>query len=177
MSIRTLVPTVLALVTFLFLAACQRDEITASQLEPEGELQMTLGMIKPNAVRDNNVGAIIAKIEKNGLRVSGLKMIQFSPERAQQFYLAHKDRPFYSDLVNFMSSGPVVVIAIEGNHAVARFRELVGATDPSKAAAGTIRKEFARSVTENAIHGSDSSEAAQAEIDFFFRQDDLFKRR
>lgn len=176
MSARTLVPTLLAVVTFLLLVACQRGESKSAQPESEGEHQMTLGIIKPNAVADDHIGAILAKIEQSGLRIDGLRMVKLSHDRAEEFYAVHKERPFFKDLVDFMSSGPVVAIAIEGNNAVARFRDLIGATDPAKAAPGTIRKEFARSIEENAIHGSDSPEAAQNEIAFFFDDEDLFKR-
>ncbi len=174
MSIKTLIPTFLAVVTFMLLVACQREGKSVKS-EPEGEWQMTLGIIKPNAVNDNHIGEILAKIEKSGLEIDGLKMIKLSSERAQEFYVAHKDRPFFDELVDFVSSGPVVAVAIGGPNAVARFRELVGATDPSKAAAGTIRKEFAKSIAENAIHGSDSPEAADSEIAFFFNQEELFR--
>ncbi len=174
MSARQFIPTLFAALTFVLLVACQREESKSPQAIMTGEQQMTLAIIKPNAVADNHIGAILAKIEQSGLRIEGLKMLKLSQAQAQKFYAAHKERPFYNDLVSFMSSGPVVAVALEGNGAVARFRDLVGATDPSKAEAGTIRREFAKSITENAIHGSDSPEAAVQEIAFFFDANEVF---
>lgn len=138
------------------------------------KVERTLSIIKPNAVLDNHVGEIIARFEKNGLRVVGIKKLQLSQSQAEAFYAVHKERPFFRDLVNFMSSAPVVIIALEGPNAVAKNREIMGATDPKKAAKGTIRADFAKSVTENAVHGSDSAENAQNEIAFFFHEDELF---
>ncbi len=175
MSTRNFIPTLVLVATFVLLVACQRGDATSASSESKSEI--TLGIIKPNAVRDNHIGAILAKIEKSGLRIDGLRMVQLTQARAQEFYAVHRERPFYNDLVAFMSSGPVIAVAIEGSDAVSRFRELVGATDPAKAAPGTIRQEFAKSVTENAIHGSDSTEAAASEIAFFFNADELFKQQ
>jgi nucleoside-diphosphate kinase len=138
------------------------------------EIERTLSIIKPNAVQDNHVGEIISRFEKNGLRVVGIKKIQLTQEQAENFYGVHRERPFFRDLINFMTSGPVVVITLEGQDAVAKNREIMGATDPKKAAKGTIRADFAKSVTENAVHGSDSVENAQIEIAFFFNEDELF---
>lgn len=128
----------------------------------------TFTMIKPDAVADNNSGAIIKLIEEAGFKIVALKKTLLTPERAGQFYAVHKERPFYGDLVKYMSSGPIVPIILEKENAVADFRKLIGATDPSKAEDGTIRKLFAKSIEANAIHGSDSDENAKIESDFFF---------
>jgi nucleoside-diphosphate kinase len=132
--------------------------------------EQTLSLIKPDAVRNNHIGAIINKFEQNGLKVAKLKMVTLTPEQAKEFYAVHKDRPFYKDLTTFMASGPIVAIVLEGDNAIAKNREIMGATDFKKAAPGTIRAEFATSVTENAVHGSDSPEAAKTEILFFFKE-------
>ena len=144
--------------------------------QPIEEEELTLSIIKPDAVKNNHIGDIISRFEKEGLRVAGIKMVRLSKDQAAQFYQVHKDRPFYSDLVNFMSSGPVVVIALEGKEAVSKNRKLMGATDPGKAEKGTIRADFAESVTKNAVHGSDSPETARKEILFFFRPNDIQQR-
>jgi nucleoside-diphosphate kinase len=136
--------------------------------------EQTLAIIKPDAVASNHIGDIIARLEKNGLRVEGLKLTRLHKAQAEKLYEIHKDRPFYNDLVAFMSSGPVVVIALEGENGVAKNREIIGATNPKDAAKGTIRADFASSVTQNAIHGSDSVENAKNEIAFFFTPDELF---
>lgn len=128
----------------------------------------TLTMIKPDAMVKGHAGAILDKIIKSGFRVVALKQVKLSREKAGEFYLVHKERPFYKELVEFMSSGPVVAAILEKENAVAEFRKLIGATDPAKADAGTIRKLFASSVGENAVHGSDSDENARIEGDFFF---------
>jgi len=128
----------------------------------------TLTMIKPDAMAKEYAGAILDKIIKSGFRIVALKQLKLTKEKAAEFYLVHKERPFYKELVEFMSSGPVVAAILEKENAVAEFRKLIGATDPAKADAGTIRKQFASSVGENAVHGSDSDENAQIEGDFFF---------
>jgi nucleoside-diphosphate kinase len=125
-------------------------------------------MIKPDAMRNGHAGAILDKIMKAGFRVLALKMTKLSSEKAGEFYAIHKERPFYGELVEFMSSGPIIAAILEQNDAVASFRKLIGATDPAKADEGTIRKLFATSVGENAVHGSDSDENAKIEGDFFF---------
>lgn len=125
-------------------------------------------MIKPDAFSKGHSGAIIDKILKNGFRIVALKMTRLSSEKAGEFYAVHKARPFYGELVNFMSSGPIIAAILEKDNAVADFRKLIGATDPAKADEGTIRKLFAASVGENAVHGSDSDENAAIEGDFFF---------
>lgn len=125
-------------------------------------------MIKPDAMKKGHAGAILDKIIRDGYRVVAMKMTKLSAEKAGEFYAVHKERPFYGELVNFMSSGPIVAAILEKDNAVASFRTLIGATDPSKADEGTIRKLYASSVGENAVHGSDSDENAKIEGDFFF---------
>ena len=125
-------------------------------------------MIKPDAMKNGHAGAILDKITKAGFRVVALKMTKLSTEKAGEFYAIHKERPFYGELVSFMSSGPIIAAILEKNDAVSGFRKLIGATDPAKADEGTIRKLFAASVGENAVHGSDSDENASIEGDFFF---------
>ena len=128
----------------------------------------TFTMIKPDAMKKGNAGAILDKILQGGFKVVALKMTKLSTEKAGEFYAIHKERPFYGELVTFMSSGPIIAAILEKNDAVAGFRKLIGATDPAKADEGTIRKLFAASVGENAVHGSDSDENAKIEGDFFF---------
>ena len=131
-------------------------------------VERTLSIIKPDATRRNLTGKINARFEERGLRVVAQKRLQLSKAQAEQFYAVHRARPFFNDLVAFMISGPVVVQVLEGQNAVALNREIMGATDPKKAAAGTIRKDFAESIEANSVHGSDSLENAQQEIAFFF---------
>jgi len=125
-------------------------------------------MVKPEAVENGNTGAILAKIEEAGFRIVALKKLHFSEERAGKFYAVHSERPFYGELVEYMSSGPIVAAILEKSNAVSDFRTLIGATDPSEAADGTIRKLFAESKAKNAVHGSDSDENAAIEASFFF---------
>jgi nucleoside-diphosphate kinase len=125
-------------------------------------------MVKPDAMKKGNAGAILDRIIKEGFRIVSLKMTKLSPEKAGEFYAIHKERPFYGELVQFMSSGPVIAAVLEKDNAVTAFRDLIGATNPAQAAEGTIRKLFATSVGENAVHGSDSDENAKIEGDFFF---------
>ncbi|AYA37413.1 nucleoside-diphosphate kinase [Hymenobacter oligotrophus] len=134
----------------------------------------TFTMIKPDAVQDGNTGAILADIEKGGFRIVALKKVLLTPERAGQFYEVHKERPFYNDLVKYMSSGPIVAAILEKDNAVTAFRELIGATNPAQAAEGTIRKKYAKSIEANAVHGSDSDENAEIEGSFFFGADERF---
>jgi nucleoside-diphosphate kinase len=131
-------------------------------------------MIKPDAMRNGHAGAILDKITKAGFRVVAMKMTKLSSEKAGEFYAIHKERPFYGELVNFMSSGPIISAILEKDDAVSSFRKLIGATDPAKADEGTIRKLFAASVGENAVHGSDSDENASIEGDFFFSRLERF---
>jgi nucleoside-diphosphate kinase len=131
-------------------------------------MERTLSIIKPDAVGNNNIGSIINIFEKAGLVVVAAKMLHLSQMQAEDFYAIHKNRPFFGELVRFMISGPVLVMALQGENAVALNRELMGATNPKEATAGTIRQLFAQTIDENAIHGSDSKENAAQEIDFFF---------
>lgn len=134
---------------------------------------LTFGIIKPDAVRLGNTGAIIQRITEGGFRIRGLKLIHMTLSAAEGFYAVHRERPFFGGLTTFMSSGPCVVMALERAEAVRAWRELMGATDPAKADAGTLRKEFGESLSENAVHGSDSEENAQIEIAYFFSQLEL----
>lgn len=136
--------------------------------------ELTLSLIKPDAVSAHHIGEIIARFEKSGLSVAALKMVKLDENQAAQFYAVHKDRPFFSDLVQLMSSGPLVAIVLNGDQAIAKNRQIMGATDPKKAAAGTIRADFATSTTLNAVHGSDSPETAKTEIAFFFKPDEIY---
>ncbi len=135
---------------------------------------ITFTMIKPDAVQDNHIGGITHMIEEAGFRIVSLKKTRLSEERAGKFYEVHKERPFYGDLVRYMSSGPIVAMILEKDNAVADFRKLIGATNPANAEEGTIRKKYAKSVEANAVHGSDSDENAQIEADFFFGEDERF---
>lgn len=137
-------------------------------------MERTLSIIKPNAVKKSVVGKIIDRFETNGLRVAAIKKVQLTQDDARGFYSVHKDRPFFGDLVAFMASAPVVVMVLEGEGAISKNRELMGATDPKEAKAGTIRADFAESITMNAVHGSDSRENAEVEISYFFSPKEIF---
>jgi nucleoside-diphosphate kinase len=139
-------------------------------------VERTLSIIKPDAVAKNVIGEIYARFERAGLKVIAARMMQLSEADAQGFYAVHKERPFFKDLVKFMISGPVMVQVLEGDNAIARNRELMGATDPKKADKGTIRADFADSIDANAVHGSDSAENARTEIAFFFASSELCPR-
>ncbi|MEM8688329.1 MAG: nucleoside-diphosphate kinase [Pseudomonadota bacterium] len=136
-------------------------------------VQRTFSIIKPDATRRNITGKIIDRLESAGLRVVASKRIHMSTEQAQGFYAVHKERPFYNDLVEFMTSGPVVVQVLEGEDAINKNREVMGATNPAEAAEGTIRKDFAENIEANSVHGSDAPETAATEIAFFFNDDEL----
>ena len=136
-------------------------------------VQRTFSIIKPDATKRNITGKVNAKIEEAGLRIIAQKRLQLSAEQAGDFYAVHKERPFYNDLVAFMTSGPVIVQVLEGENAIAKYREVMGATNPSEAAAGTIRAEFAESIDANTVHGSDAPETAAEEIPFFFSEDEI----
>lgn len=131
-------------------------------------MEQTLSIIKPDAVKKNNIGEILARFEKAGLKIVAAKMVHLNTEYAKAFYAVHAERPFYNDLVTFMSEGPIFVSVLEGKDAVAKNRAIMGATNPKDAAEGTIRKDFAESIDRNAVHGSDSLENAKKEIEFFF---------
>jgi nucleoside-diphosphate kinase len=139
----------------------------------EENMERTFGIIKPDAVERNLTGAVLAKIEGAGFKVVGMKKIHLTKAQAEGFYYVHKERPFFNDLCSFMSRSPVVVLALEKEGAIAAWRELMGATNPANAAAGTIRKEFAESIEANSVHGSDSAENAAIEIAFFFAGVDI----
>ena len=136
-------------------------------------MQQTLSIIKPDAVKKNVIGKIIDRFESNGLRIAAMKKIQLSQADAEAFYAVHSERPFFKDLVEFMISGPVVVMVLEGENAVLKNRELMGATNPAEAEVGTIRRDFAESIDANAVHGSDSLENAEIEINFFFAKREI----
>lgn len=139
-------------------------------------IERTLSIIKPDAVASNHIGEIIRRFESKGLKVAAARMLQMDNAQAGAFYAVHKERPFYRELVDYMCSGPVLVQVLEGDDAVKRNREIMGATNPKDAAPGTIRADLARSVQENAVHGSDSQETAKTEIEFFFTPEDIFPR-
>lgn len=136
-------------------------------------IERTLSILKPDALEKGVIGKIIARFEEKGLKPVGMRLQQLSKAEAEGFYAVHKDRPFFKDLVAFMMSGPVVVMTLEGENAVAKNREIMGATDPKKADAGTIRKDFATSIDANTVHGSDSLDNAKNEVGYFFRQTEL----
>lgn len=138
--------------------------------------ERTLSIIKPDAVGKHHIGDIISRFEKAGLAVIAAKMIQLSQKQAEGFYAVHKERPFFKDLVSFMITGPVLVMVLEGPDAIAKNREIMGATDPKKASAGTIRADFAASIDENAVHGSDAKATATTEIAYFFKPEELCAR-
>lgn len=139
-------------------------------------LERTLTIIKPDAVQKGVVGRVVTKIEEAGFRIVAARLIHLTPAQAGGFYIVHKERPFYGSLCAFMTQGPCMPIVLEGDHAIARLRELMGATDPAKADAGTIRKDFASSIEANAVHGSDSPESAAFEIPYFFSALEIFSR-
>ena len=139
-------------------------------------LERTLSIIKPDAVAKNVIGQIYARFEGAGLKVVAAKMVHLSRVEAEQFYAVHKARPFFNDLVNFMISGPVMIQALQGEGAILKNRDLMGATDPKKAAAGTIRADFAASIDANAVHGSDAPDTAQVEIAYFFASSQVHAR-
>ena len=139
-------------------------------------IQRTISIVKPDAVAKNVIGQIYSRFENNGLKIVAAKMKHLSKEEAEGFYAVHKERPFFADLVAFMTSGPVMIQVIEGEDAVAKNRELMGATNPKEAAAGTIRADFAESIDANAVHGSDSEENAKIEIAYFFQDSEICPR-
>lgn len=138
-------------------------------------VEKTLSIIKPDGVRKNIIGEVIKRFESNGLRVAAIKMAHLSRKEAEGFYAVHKERPFFGSLTEFMSSGPVVMMVLKGEGAIAKNRELMGATDPAKAAEGTIRKDFADSIESNIVHGSDAPETAVFEIGYFFSALEIFE--
>lgn len=139
-------------------------------------IERTLSIIKPDGVEKNLIGEVYRRFEQAGLRIVASRMLQLSQAQAEAFYAVHRERPFYRDLVNYMISGPVVAQVLEGENAIERHREIMGATDPKKAARGTIRADLAASIEENVVHGSDGAETARNEIAFFFAQSDICPR-
>lgn len=139
-------------------------------------IETTFSIIKPNAVKKNVIGKIVSRFEDAGLEVVAARMTRLSREKAEGFYIEHKDRPFFGSLVGFMTSGPILLMALRGESAVIRNREIMGATDPSKAAPGTIRKDFADSIEANAVHGSDSVGSAERELAYFFEKTEIVAR-
>ncbi|MAW48566.1 MAG: nucleoside-diphosphate kinase [Gammaproteobacteria bacterium] len=139
-------------------------------------VEKTFSIIKPDAVGNNVVGKILQRFEENNLQIIASKMIHLTKEKAEGFYSVHKEKPFFTNLVEFMTSGPVIVQVLEGENAILKNREIMGATNPDEAAQGTIRKDFAKSIDENAVHGSDAPETAAAEIAYFFNDNEICKR-
>ncbi len=139
-------------------------------------MERTFSIIKPNAVADNNIGNIVARFEKEGLRISALKLTHLSKEKAEGFYIEHKERPFFGSLVGFMTEGPVVLMVLEGENAVEKNRKIMGATNPANAEDGTLRKLYAKSIEANAVHGSDSLASAEREINYFFDKNEVLPR-
>lgn len=138
--------------------------------------ERTLSIVKPDAVGKNHIGDIITRFEKSGLTVVAAKMQHLSKEQAEGFYAVHKERPFFKDLVSFMITGPVLIMVLEGDNAIAKNREIMGATDPKKASAGTIRHDLSNSIDENSVHGSDSTTTAEFEIKYFFKDNEICAR-
>jgi len=136
-------------------------------------MENTLAIIKPDAFEGGAAGPIVARIQEEGFKIAGMRLVHLSRTDAQGFYAVHRERPFFNDLVSFMSSGPAVVMALEADNAIARWRDVIGATDPSKAAEGTIRKQYATNIERNAVHGSDAPDTARTEIAYFFRSVEL----
>jgi nucleoside-diphosphate kinase len=141
------------------------------------KLERTLSIVKPDGVSKNLIGEVIKRFEQNGLRVVALKMVKLSKTQAEGFYAVHKDKPFFQSLTDFMSSGPCVVMVLEGKDAISKVREIMGATDPKKAETGTIRRDFAQNIERNIVHGSDSKESASFEISYFFNALEIHERR
>lgn len=139
-------------------------------------MERTLSILKPDAVRARKIGPILQMIESGGLTIVGMKMLQLDQARAEGFYAVHRERPFFKDLIRFMTSGPVVISVLEADDAITRYRKLMGATDPAKADAGTIRKLHATDIEQNAVHGSDAPETARQEIEYFFSETELVRR-
>lgn len=136
-------------------------------------MQRTLSIVKPDGVKERLIGEVIGRFEKKGLRVVALKMLRVTREQAGQFYIVHKKKPFYDDLTSFLSEGPIVVMVLEGEEAISKVREIMGATNPQDAAPGTIRADFATNIERNVVHGSDSPESADFEIPFFFTEEEI----
>ncbi len=139
-------------------------------------IERTLSIIKPNATQDNNIGNIMARFEKEGLKIAATRLLRLSKEKAEGFYIEHAQKPFFGSLVSFMTSGPIVIMVLEGENAVNHNREIMGVTNPADAAAGTLRNLYAASLEANAVHGSDSLASAEREISYFFEKDEIISR-
>jgi len=139
-------------------------------------IERTLSIIKPDAVAKNSIGTILSRFEQAGLKIIAAKMLHLTSEQGGKFYAVHKERPFYNDLVTFISSGPVMVQVLEGENAIFKNREIMGATNPAEAASGTIRADFAESIDRNAVHGSDAPETTKQEISFYFKDNEIYLR-
>jgi len=137
-------------------------------------MEKTLSIIKPDGIRENIIGEIIKRFEQKGLRIAALKMLRLTKDEAERFYIVHKGKPFYDSLTSFMSEGPILVMVVEGEHAIKMVREIMGATNPKEAAPGTIRSDFASNIEHNIVHGSDSKKSAVYEIPFFFSSLDIY---
>ena len=137
-------------------------------------MEKTLSIIKPDGIRENIIGEIIKRFEQKGLRIAALKMLRLTKDEAERFYIVHKGKPFYDSLTSFMSEGPILVMVVEGEHAIKMVREIMGATNPKEAAQGTIRSDFASNIEHNIVHGSDSKKSAVYEIPFFFSSLDIY---
>ncbi|MEC7840104.1 MAG: nucleoside-diphosphate kinase [Chlamydiota bacterium] len=161
------------LMSAIFLISLSVISCASPSQERTPTKETTLSIIKPDAVSGNHIGEIIQRFESKGLRVAAIKMVDIDKKMAGRFYEAHKERPFYNQLTEFMSSGPVVVMVLEGDNAILKNRSIMGATNPELAKRGTIRKDFASSISSNAVHGSDSPEAAKTEISFFFSDKEI----
>lgn len=166
--------TALCAVSLIAVSCSKSDDRALRPSDPS--LEYTLAIIKPNAVKNNDIGGVLTRLESGGLRIAALKMQTLTLEEAKQFYAVHRERSFYPQLTTFMSSGPIVAVALEGANAVKRSRDIMGETDPTKAQPGTIRSDYGINVTENAVHGSDSAENARKELGFFFSAKDLQQR-
>lgn len=156
--------------------ACYLNANETKTIAPSSMKEQTLSIIKPDAITADHIGDIIARFEKNGLHIVAIKMQHLSKEQAEAFYAVHKQQPFFANLTSFMSSGPIVVMVLEGENAIKKTREIMGATDPNKADKGTLRADFAQSITKNAVHGSDSIENAKIEIAFFFKPSEIYSK-
>lgn len=140
------------------------------------QMEKTFSIVKPNAVEDNNIGNIVGRFEKEGLRIAAAKLVHLSKEKAEGFYIEHKERPFFGSLVGFMTSGPVLLLVLQGENAVEKNRKIMGSTNPADADEGTLRKLYAKSIEANAVHGSDSLASAEREINYFFDKNEVINR-
>ncbi len=157
----------------LFAQSKNSDFYVSSETLSGRKIERTLSILKPDALKNHHIGEIISRFENANLRIAAMKMTRLTLEKASQFYHVHQDRPFFGDLTKSMSSGPIIVLVLEGDQAVSKNRQLMGATDPKQAEKGTIRFDFAESITRNTVHGSDNPQSAQEEIMFFFRPDEI----